>query len=104
MDQKDIEKIIDKKEELYQKISAHESNLREARSKVKYMEYELWVESDWNELLKKPTDKSKKAYVDGKVRPFKEKVEGFEDIINKYWREIDILNDKLKYLSGVNDD
>ena len=104
MDKKDIEKIIDEKQTIHKKISAQEEKLLNAKSKVKFEEFELWVKSDWETILKKPTDKTKKAYVDGKVRPFKEKVESFENKINEYKRDVEILNDKLKYLIGESDD
>lgn len=105
MDKKDIEKIIFEKELLYGKICSCRSNLIAVKSEMKYYESDLWLKTDWESVINgRATDKTKKAYVDGELRVLKEKVEEVENTINEYLMDVDILNDKLKYLTGVTDD
>ena len=105
MDKEEIRSLIDEKKKIYDDIYEYKDVLVTLKSEVKYALEDLWLHTDWDEKITnaKPTDKSKKAYVDGQIREAKEEVEYKENAIEAAYNEIRIIDDKLKYLSGVDE-
>ena len=106
MDKKEIESLIAEKEQLFKAVKNHSDKLVELKSEYKYATEDIWLHTEWESAITnaKPTEKSKKAYVDGQLREIKEEVEYTENVLTATYHEIEIIDDKLKYLSGVNDD
>lgn len=105
MDKKDIEALILEKEKIFSDINRYKNQLVYAKTEVKYVLEDLWLHTEWDEVITnaKITDKNKKAYVDSQIREVQEEVELKENIIESAYQEIEIINDKLKYLSGVDE-
>ncbi len=103
MDKKDIEALILEKEGIFSDIQRYKNELVTLKSEVKYALEDIWLHTDWDEAITngRATDKTKQAYVDGQIREAKEEVEYKENVIESAYNEIKIIDDKLKYLSGV---
>lgn len=104
MDKKEIESLINEKEGHYKSLNTHKDRLIDAKSSVKYDAESLWLNTIWEDVINgRATDKSKKAYVDSHLRESQEEVERLENLISATYQEIDIINDKLKYLGECDD-
>ena len=51
----------------------------------------------------RPTEKLKKAYVDDKMRFYKADVEACLNNIEMQKRDVEIIDDTLKYIGGIDD-
>ena len=105
MDQEEIESLITEKELIYREIDIWSGKLIDRKSAVKYDTDMLWNQTIWEDVLTgKLTDKNKTAYVRANIREAEEDVEFAENKLTSLYHEVDIINDRLKYLSGVSDD
>ena len=104
MDKKEITSLIDEKTKLFKQIDDLESKKIEAKSSEKYAIEDLWLNTIWEDVIDgKATVDAKKAYIGGQVREYKEEVEFIQLKIDSRRREINIIDDKLKYLGGCDD-
>ena len=72
----------------------------EYRKKVR----ELWIDTNWEVAIgSRATVDAKKAYINDECRELKEKIEKCENMVDGIKNEIDIINDKLKYLGDFDD-
>lgn len=95
--------VIIRKSLKYDELSDLHNKLITAKTDEKKELNRLWNDTDWSTIIEgRATDKTKKAYVDAEIRIFKEKVEKIENQINELWRDIDLLNDFLKF-GGIDD-
>ena len=103
MDKEEIRSLIDEKKKIYDDIFEYKDALVTLKSEVKYALEDIWLHTKWDEAITngRATDKTKQAYVDGQIREAKEEVEYKENAIESAYNEIKIIDDKLKYLSGV---
>lgn len=104
MDTKDIERLIQEKEDLFSKLEFEEKNLIDLKTEEKEYAMDLWLNTNWDEVIDgRATDKTKKAYVDAKLREVKEFVEKQEIEIKSIERLIEIIDYKLMFLGVRND-
>ena len=105
MDKKKIRLLIDKKDALFDEINQLNDKLIDRKTATKYELEDLWLRTDWETVINgRATDKTKKAFVDAQIRPHKEQEESVENTIEHLQNQVKIIDDKLKYLTGVNDD
>ena len=99
MDKEDIRQLINDKEDLFVKLEFEELVLVDLKTDEKEYAMDLWINTDWSEVIEgRPTDKTKKAYVDAKLREVKEFVEKKEIEIKSIEREIEIIDYKMMFL------
>lgn len=104
MDKKEIESLITTKEKLFKEIDNEESKKIEAKSSEKYAIEDLWLNTLWEDVIDgRATVDAKKAYIGSHVREYKETTEFIQLKIDSKKREIAIIDDKLKYLGGLDD-
>ena len=76
MDKEEIRSLIEEKEENFDEIKKHKDTLSQLKSIEKEETAKLWLQTDWSEVIEgRATDKTKKAFVDNKIRTYKEDVE-----------------------------
>jgi len=104
MDKKEIESLIQKKEKLFRQLNEWRRQRVEDKSGVRFDADSLWNQTIWEDVLTgKITDKNKNAYVKSNLREAEEELEFTENKIKSIKQEIEIINDKLKYLGGLDD-
>lgn len=104
MDKKEIESLINEKEDIFKEIDSLESRRIEAKTSEKNAIEDLWLNTIWEDVIDgRATVDAKKAYIGGQVREYKEEVEFIQLKIDSRRREINIIDDKLKYLGGCDD-
>ena len=99
----EIGHLLIRKSKLYDDISKLSAELVEAKTCEKNHLSALWLCTIWDEVITgRATDKTKKAYVDEHIRPFKEDCERIQNKIDECWRDVDLINDYFK-IGGLND-
>ena len=104
MDKKEIASLIDEKEKLYKEIDKEESKKIDAKTSEKNAIEDLWLNTIWEDIIDgRATVDAKKAYIGSHVREYKEDTEHIQLKIDSKKREIAIIDDRLKYLGGLDD-
>ena len=104
MDKKEIESLIQEKENLFKQLDDWRGERVEDKSGVRHDADALWNQTIWEDVLTgKITDKNKNAYVKSNLRDAEEELEFTENRIKSIKQKIEIINDKLKYLGGLDD-
>lgn len=104
MDKKEIESLIQEKENLFKQLDDWRRERVEDKSGVRHDADALWNQTIWEDVLTgKITDKNKNAYVKSNLRESEEELEFTENRIKSIKQKIEIIDDKLKYLGGSDD-
>lgn len=104
MDKKEIESLIQEKENLFKQLDDWRKERVEDKSGVRHDADALWNQTIWEDVLTgKITDKNKNAYVKSNLRDAEEELEFTENRIKSIKQKIEIIDDKLKYLGGSDD-
>lgn len=104
MDKEEIRDLITEKSALSLKLYELEKKLVNAEAEYRYELERLWLKTDWDSVIDgRPTDKTKKAYVDAEARGYKDVTELLRAEIDFNKRAIMLVDDELKYFGGTDD-
>lgn len=104
MDKEEIRDLIAEKSALSLKVYDLEKKLVNAEAEYRYELERLWLKTDWDSVIDgRPTDKTKKAYVDAEARGYKDVTELVRAEIDFTKRAIMLVDDELKYFGGTDD-